>query len=398
MEQVERHIIIKNEAIERNCFLAARLYNFCNYHLRMVFFGKMQKIKEYEMTGLLAEFKQDDYKALPAQSSQQIVKLLYKNWKSFWESKREYEKHPEKFTGRPRPPKYKDKTGYGICIFTNQTGQARLKDGFIYFPKKTGIQPVQTKVEKFAQVRIIPQASCFVVEVVYEKQEVKNENLKQENFLTLDLGLNNFATSANNVGLRPFIINGRVLKSVNQMYNKTTAKLQSYIGNRGTSNRINKNTHYRNCFIEDKLHKISRFVVNYCVENNIGTIIIGHNKGWKDSINIGRKNNQKFVSIPHSKLIDKITYKAMLVGINVIEKEEAHTSKVDHLAYETLEHHEVYLGKRVKRGLFQSSTGKLLNADINGATGIARKVFGDSVISQIIDSGLAFNPIRLNII
>ena len=88
----------------------------------------------------------------------------------------------------------------------------------------------------------------------------------------------------------------------------------------------------------------------------------------------------------------------MLVGINVIEKEEAHTSKVDHLAYETLEHHEVYLGKRVKRGLFQSSTGKLLNADINGATGIARKVFGDSVISQIIDSGLAFNPIRLNII
>ena len=216
----------------------------------MVFFGKMQKIKEYEMTGLLAEFKQDDYKALPAQSSQQIVKLLYKNWKSFWESKREYEKHPEKFTGRPRPPKYKDKTGYGICIFTNQTGQARLKDGFIYFPKKTGIQPVQTKVEKFAQVRIIPQASCFVVEVVYEKQEVKNENLKQENFLTLDLGLNNFATSANNVGLRPFIINGRVLKSVNQMYNKTTAKLQSYIGNRGTSNRINKNityNHFSNC-------------------------------------------------------------------------------------------------------------------------------------------------------
>jgi putative transposase len=322
--------------------------------------------------------------------------LLYKNWKSYWESKREYEKHPEKFTGRPRPPKYKDKTGYGICVFTNQN--TTLKDGFIRFPKSTGLQPLQTNIEKYSQVRIIPQASCFVVEVVYEKQEVKNENLKQENFLTLDLGLNNFATSANNVGIQPFIINGKVLKSVNQMYNKTNAILMSYIGNRGTSNRINKNTHYRNCFVEDKLHKISRFVVNYCVENNIGTIIIGHNKGWKDSINIGRKNNQKFVSIPHSKLIDKITYKAMLVGINVIEKEESHTSKVDHLAYETLGHHEVYLGKRMKRGLFQSSTGKLLNADVNGAIGIARKVFGDSVISQIIDSGLAFNPIRLNII
>jgi putative transposase len=396
MQQVERHIIIKDKAIERNCFLAARLYNFCNYHLRMAFFGKMQKIKEYEMTGLLAEFKQDDYKALPAQSSQQIVKLLYKNWKSFWKAKKEFEKYPDKFTGKPKPPKYKDKTGFGICIFTNQI--ANLKDGFIHFPKRTGLNPIQTKVEKFAQVRLIPKATCFVVEIVYEKQEVGNENLKQENFLALDLGLNNFATSINNVGLPPFIINGKVLKSVNQMFNKTKAVLMSFVGNRGTSGRIKKFTHYRNNFIEDKLHKISRFIVDYCVENDIGTIIIGHNKGWKDSINIGKKNNQKFVCLPHSKLIDKITYKAMLDGIKVVENEESYTSKIDHLAYEPLKKQENYLGKRVKRGLFQSSTGKLLNADVNGSAGIARKVFGDSVITQIIGSGLAFNPIKLNII
>ena len=112
------------------------------------------------------------------------------------------------------------------------------------------------------------------------------------------------------------------------MYNKTNAKLQSYIGNHGTFNRINKFTHYRNNFIEDKLHKISRFIVDYCVENRIGTIVIGHNKGWKDEINIGKKNNQKFTILPHSKLIDKIRYKAELVGVKVIENEEAHTSKI----------------------------------------------------------------------
>jgi putative transposase len=143
------------------------------------------------------------------------------------------------------------------------------------------------------------------------------------------------------------------------------------------------------------MHKASRSIVNYCIKHRIGTIIIGHNKNWKQDINIGKRNNQHFVNIPHGKLIDKITYKAQLVGIEVKENEESHTSKVDHLALETLQHHDQYLGKRVKRGLFQSSTGKLLNADVNGAIGIARKVLGDSCVSQITDSGLAFRPIRL---
>lgn len=395
MQLVERHIRVGDKAVEEICFRAARLYNFCNYHKRHVCFGKMEKFGEYELSKLLAEYDQEDYRALPIQTSQQTIRLLFKNWKAYFSAVRAYNKNPSTFTGRPRIPKYLDKKGYAVAMFTNQ--QIKLEDGRIYFPKQTGIAPLKTKVDNVAQVRITPQAACFIIEVVYEQKLQINNEIKKENFLSLDLGLNNLVTSINNVGLRPFIVNGKVLKSVNQMYNKSKAKLLSYVGNKGTSNRIKQTALYRNNFIENKIHKTSRFVIDYCIENKIGSIAIGHNKGWKDEINIGHKNNQKFVRIPHSKLIQKIQYKAALVGIEVIVNEESYTSKIDHLAFEEMRKQENYLGKRVKRGLFQSSIGKLINADVNGAIGIARKVFGDSVLRQIINSGLAFNPIRINI-
>ena len=171
----------------------------------------------------------------------------------------------------------------------------------------------------------------------------------------------------------------------------------SYVGDRGTSNRLSKLNNKRNFWIEDKNHKISRFIVNYCIEHNIGTIIIGKNKQWKNGINIGKKNNQKFVELPHAKLIDKITYKALLVGIKVIETEESYTSKCDALALEPIKKQISYLGKRVKRGLFQSNIGKVINADINGACNIARKVIGDSFVKEIVNSGLVFRPKTINI-
>ena len=132
--------------------------------------------------------------------------------------------------------------------------------------------------------------------------------------------------------------------------------------------------------------------------NTFNNVVVGLNKGWKQNIELGKKNNQKFVEIPFSKLIDKITYKGKLVGIDVQTTEESYTSKVDHLAFEALEKQDSYLGKRKKRGLFQSSINKLINADVNGAIGIGRKVFGDSFVREIIGSGLAFSPVRINIL
>lgn len=284
-----------------------------------------------------------------------------------------------------------------MVVFT--ASACRLKsDGYIHFVKNI-ISPIKTRIgdNKLCQVRIIPQATCYVVEVIYEKKE-QDLNLNKNNVLSIDLGLNNLCTCISNVGIRPFIVNGKIIKSFNQWYNKKKARLMSYIGDKGTSRRLRQLNNCRNFWIDDHIHKISRFIVNYCIDNNIGSLVVGVNKGWKNGINLGKRINQKFVEIPFSKLIDKISYKCKLVGIILQVHEESYTSKVDHLAFEKLCKHDVYLGKRKKRGLFQSSIGKLLNADINGAIGIGRKVFGDSYVSGIIDSGLAFNPVRVNIL
>ena len=283
-----------------------------------------------------------------------------------------------------------------MLVFTNSA--CRVKNGYIHFIKNI-VEPVKTNIgdNKLCQVRIIPQATCYVVEIIYEKEE-QNLGLNKDNVLSIDLGLNNLCSCISNVGVKPFIINGKIIKSFNQWYNKKMAKLMGYIGDKGTSRKLRWLNNRRNFWIEDKIHKVSRYIINFCKDNNIGSVIIGLNKGWKQGINLGKRINQKFVEIPFSKLIDKITYKGKLIGINVQTTEESYTSKIDHLALEPLKKQEVYLGKRIKRGLFQSSVGKLLNADINGAIGIGRKVFGDSYISRIIGSGLAFNPVRVNIL
>jgi putative transposase len=144
------------------------------------------------------------------------------------------------------------------------------------------------------------------------------------------------------------------------------------------------------------LHKSSRIVSDWCKQHDIGVVIIGKNDGWKQEINIGKVNNQHFVNIPHATLIEMITYKLEEEGIHVQLTEESYTSKCDHLAYEPMRHQEKYLGKRSKRGLFVSSTGRLINADVNGAIGIARKVMGDAVIRQLLHRGFAQNPVRVN--
>ena len=394
MYQVERHVI-KDNRYEEICHKSGLLYNYCLYAFRQgVFTGNY--IKEYELSTKLGKENQYDFRNLPCHVSRNVIKQVSENIKSWIRAKKEYEKHPDKFQRRPKLPDYKNGKKLNIVVFDELS--CRIKeDGCVHFVKNI-IKPIRTKVkpDELIQIRIIPEATCFIVEIVYERKET-DLGLDKDKFLSIDLGLNNLCACVSNV-VESFIINGKIAKSVNQWYNKKKAKLMSFVGNKGTSNKIKRITLLRNCWIEDKLHKISRYTVNFCRSNNIGTIIIGLNKGWKNKINIGKRNNQHFVSIPHSKLINKIVYKAKLLGINVIIHEESYTSKIDHLAFEPLKKQESYLGKRKKRGLFQSSIGKLINSDINGAIGIARKVIGDSFIGKIIDSGFVFNPIRLNVL
>ena len=394
MRLVERHIV-KDKRFEDVCHKSGLLYNYVLYQVRQgIFSGKY--LKEYDLSTKLGREDQSDFRNLPCGVSQQVVKQVFQNIKSWMKLKKDYEKNPSKYDSRPKLPKYKKGKKQNMLVFTTCT--CRIKNWYIHFAKDV-VKPIKTKIgeNKLCQVRIIPQATCYVVEVIYEKKEIDLQ-LNKSNILSIDLGLNNLCTCISNVGVKPFIVNGRVIKSFNQWYNKTKAKRMSYIGDKGTSRYLRFLNNRRSFWIDDKIHKISRRIINFCINNNIGNIVIGLNKGWKQDIDLGKKNNQKFVEIPFSKLIDKISYKGRLIGINVQTTEESYTSKVDHLAFESLENHDVYLGKRKKRGLFQSSVNKLLNADVNGAIGIGRKVFGDSFVKEIIDSGLAFNPIKVNIL
>lgn len=395
MRLVERHIVRDNR-FEYICLKSGLLYNYVLYNVRKgIFSGNY--LKEYDFSTKLGRENQFDFRNLPSVISQQVIHQVFSNINSWIKLKNDFEKNPGKYNNhRPRLTKYKNGKKQNMIIFT--TSACRIKKGYIHFIKNI-VEPIKTNIgdNKLCQVRIIPQATCYIVEVIYEKKE-HDLNLNKDNVLSIDLGLNNLCSCISNVGIKPFIVNGKVIKSFNQWYNKKKAKLMSFIGDKGTSNRLINLNNKRNFWIDDKIHKVSRYIIDFCKDNNIGSIVIGLNKGWKQNINLGKKTNQKFVDIPFSKLIDKIAYKGKLIGINVVTIEESYTSKIDHLAFEALKKQDIYLGKRKKRGLFQSSIGKLLNADINGAIGIGRKVFGDSYVNRIISSGFAFNPVKVNIL
>jgi len=340
------------------------------------------------------------YKNLPAQSSQQILRLVEKNWKSFFKLNQEYKQNPAIFKGRPKLPKYKDKEkGLNIVIFTNQ--QCKLTDHQIHFPKKAGLPVLNTTVNNLQQVRIIPKYQHFVIEVVYKK-EVSNYELTHDNVLGIDLGLNNLATLVSNQpDIHHKLINGKPLKSINQYFNKKKAKLMSFIGDFGTSHSIGRLSKKRHQKIEDYLHKASRYIIDYAIDTNSGLIVVGENKHWKQEIKIGKKNNQNFVSIPYDKFKAMIFYKAFDIGIDVVFTEESYTSKSSHLdndplpVYKKGESHS-FTGKRVSRGLYQWSKG-IINADLNGAMGIVKKVVPETLdlLIEVRNRGAGFAPFKV---
>jgi len=413
VKRVERHIITNNKNIDKLCFFSKNLYNHCNYILRQVYFKQFQniiefksiiktftindkifyEIKENDLGKNFIQTNQVDYRALPSKTSQQIIKIVYENWNSFFKLVKIYNANKSKFKGVPKLPNYKDKIkGRNVVIFTNQ--QAKLKNGFVKFPKQVNIHPIKTKVNNICQVRIIPQTNCYVLEIIYKKEVVESD-LNSNLYLGIDLGLNNLATCANNTGQSPFIVNGKIVKSINQYYNKKLAKLQSYLSF-GTSKKIKKLTLKRNNKIQDYFHKTSSYIINYCLKFKIKTIIIGYNKDWKYKINFGKKTNQNFVMLPFSKLIQQLIYKGEEVNIKVIEIEESYTSKCSFLDLEELKKRENYLGKRIKRGQFRSQHGILINADVNSGYNMIRKVVPKIFNNQGIE-GLELNPIIISL-
>lgn len=385
--------------------LAKNLYNRANFLVRSEFLKTGKWLQSYDLDELLTRsVDYPDYRNMPAaKSAQQTLHLLDRNWKSFFKAIKDWSKNKDKYSGKPKLPNYKPKDGRMVLMLTNQ--QVKLNDRILRFPKSFkgfAIKPRCVNLsnfEKINQVRIVPRNQIFCVEIVYSISI--NADMLPDNgrYMSIDLGLDNLATIVTNTGLNPAIVNGKGLKSNNQYYNKQKAYYQSVakrMNDKFYTNRLYRLTQKRNFKIEDSLHKISRFIVNSAISNDIHTIVIGNNKNWKQSISLRRRTNQSFVSIPHKKLIEKIIYKARNEGINVILTEESYTSGTSFLDGELPQKEFYNKNRRVYRGLFISNKGIRINADVNAAYQIMKKVFPNAFVDGI--EGAVLHPVRVNII
>ncbi|MDD3245433.1 MAG: transposase [Methanosarcina sp.] len=393
-------IQFKSNSVSVLAHASKNLFNTANYIIRQRFF---ENDKLYQETGEKGEgiwYKQlysmlkntEQYRALPAQTAQQVLKLLDKSWKSFFKALKVYAKSPELFMGRPKPPKYKHKDGKHILVFTNQ--QCKIVNGILIFPKAVNLELKTRLVDvDLREVRVISNANKYTCEIVYDKTVSENE-INSSRVLGIDLGVRNIATIANNFGANPIVVKGYTANNINQFYNMKKARIQHIydLAKIKWGSKLAKLDFKRNNMIKDYFHKLSRGIVNYAIKNNVKSIIIGKNENWKQEVNMGRKNNQKFVQLPLVKLIEMIQYKAQEVNIEVILQEESHTSKCSFLDNEPVEHRAKYVGRRIKRGLFKSATGIIINADVNGALNIIRKAtpkaFADGV------EGVGLHPKR----
>ncbi len=397
MQLVEQHVIGKSDlrysVIDEAAFKSKNLYNAANYEYRQAFIHQGAYLNYNEVQKRMQSH--EAYKALPAKVSQQILMVLDRNWKGFREGLEAYYEDPSKFLGRPKPPKYKHKTeGRNILVYTIQAISKRgLKRGLMH-PSMLAIE-VQTKQKDVDQVRIVPRKGFYVVEVVYGK-EVKPADVNPAYYAGIDIGMNNLvALTSNKAGFRSVLVNGRPVKSVNQFYNKRKAELQKQLGTPGTTQRMERMTNRRNRRIDQYMHTVSHRIIDLLVKEGIGVLVIGKNDAWKQEANMGKRNNQNFVQIPHARFIAMLTYKAELVGIRVEITEESYTSKASLLDLDPLpvrdpnngnEKH-MFSGKRVKRGLYRASDGRKINADCNGSGNIIRKVAPDAFGLRAVEDG-----------
>ncbi len=349
---------------------------------------------------LLKVTRDKAYYALPAQANQQILKLLLRDYKSFFEAVKVYGRNPEAFTGRPRMPGYMPSGSFKTSVLTNQI--CRLKDGCLKFPGTRDTLSLGQLPEEVClkEVRIKPGGNSFVLDVVLsvpdkgiipmaDKDILADlsavEELKNLRVMAIDPGTDNIAAVVNTFGARPFVIKGSVIKSINQLYNKEMKRLSSCAmtcNKRYRTRRMNSLTEKRNRRIKDQFHKVSRQLADYARNNHVDIVVMGHNTYQKQEIGIGHVNNQNFVQIPMLIFADMLRYKLAEYGIKFVLTEESYTSKADFLAKDYIPLYKknakenfAFSGKRIQRGLYRHYDGTITNADINGAANILRKVF-----------------------
>ena len=382
--------------------IAKNLTNEAIYNVRQHYFQNKKYLSYNENYKMLKN--SENYKKLNSNMAQQILKEVDGSFKSFF-GLLKLAKNGQYDNKKIKLPKYLAKDGFTTLVI----GFVRLKDDILIVPysnsfKKTHQEvkiklPLVLKDKKIKEIRIIPKqhSRYFEIQYTYEVEEVQRE-LNENNALGIDLGINNLCACVTNTGAS-FIIDGRKLKSINQYYNKTNAKLQSIKDKQKIEHitlRQKRIARKRNNRINDYLSKAARIIVNYCLNNDIGKIVLGYNEDFQRNSNIGSINNQNFVNIPYGKLRDKLIYLCKLYGIEFKLQEESYTSKAsffdgDEIPIYDKENQKEYIfsGKRIKRGLYQTSKGYQLNADCNGALNILRK-------SKVVDLSVLYNRGELN--
>ena len=402
------------QTLRELCQLSNNLYNVALYNIRQYFFNQ-KLFLTYESN--YHECKDNEnYTMLQAGVAQQTLKVADRSFKSFFNLLKkcktgDYRYHDVKI------PHYRKKGGYFNLILS--TNAISVKNGYFKLPISREYRKAHPNMEdilipypdrlndaELKEVRICPydNGRYFKIQYVYHwyKEEV---NVNPANIMAIDLGVENLATCTSNVGT-PFIMDGRKLKSITQYWNKEKARLQSIAMKQGqrTTHRINHITAKRNNQVKDIIKKSARYIINNCIEHQIGTLIVGYNKDFKRSVNIGKVNNQNFVQIPLGDFRQQLEFLCWTYSIEYIEQEEGYTSKTSFIDNDILPEYKAeqpylgrFSGKRIYRGLYQSADGTVINADVNGSANIGRKCKQNFTIEEL-SSGLLTSPKRIRVI
>lgn len=397
VQRAEQIIIKKShpkfKIIDEMCFHSKNLYNEANYVIRQKFIESGEYINYYDMN---KEFKtHDNYKACFSQPANCTLRLLDKNWKSYFRGIKDWKEHPEKYLGMPKLPKYLPKDGrFPWMIPNNQLYydyekstiyiRNRLMNDYDWYSRCLG-RPIQ--------VRFIPHDNYYTMEIIYEieVEDIDKEKVSSR-IAAIDIGVDNLVTMTNNVMESPIIISGKILKSINQQYNKERAKIQSDLMKRNGqhwSKKLETMSYKRNQRIRNYMHNTSAYIIKWCIEHNIDTLVVGKNDTWKQE----KKHMQNFTAIPYEILLLQLQYKCENAGIKYIGTNEAYTSGTSYLDNEAPIKENYNKERRVQRGLFQAKD-TLINADVNGSLQIMRKVFPDSYTGYGIEVNLT--PIIIN--
>lgn len=379
--------------IDEMCFKSKNLYNYANYIIRQEFINNGNWIQYNQLFHLVKE--SEPYKDIGNNTGQGTLRILDKAWKSFFKSIKDWKKNPNKYLGRPKLPKYLKKDGR--FVLSLDSNKVKLKDGYVYFawkPFKPYNNMFKTNAqERILQCRFIPRCGKYVMEIVYEI-EVPDVSETSDRVAAIDIGVDNFITMVNNIGENPIAVKGGVIKSINQFYNKQKANIQSElkkVNGKDWSNKLQKLTDKRYEMIKYQMHCISKYVVDWCVLYGIDTLIVGHNDEWKQK----KQGMQNFTYIPYELFIQMLAYKCENNGIKFIENEEAYTSGTSFLDNEDPVKENYNKERRVHRGLFIADCGKKINADVNGAYQILKKVIPEAFSKGI--EGAGSHPTIINL-